>query len=104
MLNGRTRLVVLLLLGGAAIGAGAAWSVPPKLDWEFGELQSARSAVDLRFVTGEEVTTFGVPSVLRNAGPQAKLYALDLLTDAGWEIISVDQTERDWVYLMRRAR
>lgn len=100
----RARVIALSLLGAVVIGTGAAWSVPPRLAWEFGELQSARSAVDVRFVTSEEVTSFEVPAVLRASVPRAKLYAMDLLTDAGWEIISVDQTERDWVYLMRRAR
>lgn len=104
MPNRRVRVVVLSLLGGGVIGAGAAWTMQPKLAWEFGELQSARSAVDVRFVTSETVTTFEVPAVLRASASRAKLYALDLMTDAGWEIISVDQTERDWVYLMRRAR
>lgn len=104
MVNRRVRIAGLSLLAVVIVAGGAAWSVPPKLDWEFGELQSARSAVDVRFVTSKEETTFEVPAVLRASAPRAKLYALDLLTDVGWEIISVDQTERDWVYLMRRAR
>jgi len=104
MLSRRIRLALASVAGISVVALGAASSGPVKTAWQYGELRSAKSAVDVRFVTSAEATCLTPPEQVHSSATGSKLYFIDLLTDAGWQIVSVDQTDRDWVYLMRRAR
>ena len=56
------------------------------------------------FVQGDDIDDLEVPREVCGTATQLKLYFLDRLTTAGWELLEVDQTNHDWVYLMRRPR
>jgi hypothetical protein len=100
-----SRRAMAVFAAAATIAAGAAWTarqVP--LDWEHGEFRASKTTVDLEFTSAIELKRFEPPRDLVSAPTRARLYTLDLLTQAGWEILDVEQSEREWVYLMRRAR
>lgn len=104
---GRKRMIRTLGLAavGAVLAGGlGAWSVQPVVApaWTYGELRVALSGIHLRFVQAEDTDILKPPQEVRRSSTRSKLYYLDRLTGAGWELLEVDQTEQDWVYLMRR--
>jgi hypothetical protein len=107
MLSRTTKRTALALSAGLMMVAGlAAWAARPEpyFQWEFGELRVAQSAIDIRFTRTNGIECFVPPRELRSSGGRAKMYYLDWLSSVGWELVDVSQTDRDWVYLMRRAR
>ncbi len=93
------------LVAGAAVLAGlAAWSGQNRIEWEHGEFRAAKTIVDLEFSTAAEVQKFVAPRDISASPTRSRVYALDLLDRAGWQLLDVSQTDREWVYLLRRAR
>jgi hypothetical protein len=98
--------MVLSIAGAALVGGLAAWSAPPgtpRHGWTHGELRVPLSGVpDMAFVQSDDVEVLEAPRDFYGSATQLKLYYLDRLATAGWELLEVDQTQRDWIYLMRR--
>lgn len=93
------------LVGATTVLVGmAAWAGQGVPEWEHGELRAAKKIVELQFTTAREIQQFETPRDLTLAPDRSRLYALDLLQNAGWQLLEVQQTDREWVYLMRRAR
>lgn len=106
MLTRRAKRAGFVGLGLAVLACLAAWSArpEPRRQWEHGELRAAMNVIDIRFARAAEIECFFPPRELRGSVERSKMFYLDWLGSVGWELIDVSRTDRDWVYLMRRAR
>ncbi len=100
-----TRVIGLTLVGACGVGILAAWAAQPPIIpvWEHGELRVAQTGVHVRFTRADGSEVLYPPDEICRSAVRSKLYYLDGLTAAGWELLEVDQSEQDWVFLMRRA-
>lgn len=99
-----TQSIGIAVVGMGMVGGLAAWANQPEVipEWSHGEFRVALEGLNMRFIQSGDSEYLTPPNEVRRSLVQSKLYFLNRLTAAGWELVDVDQTEQDWVYLMRR--